>query len=132
MRNPKSNTSEVSMPESIMTIEFWVALLTLLGVGKLIEVSYNNFINRKANRLRYNADNLNFMVRRMELMEREIERHKVDLRELRNEMDCIKRDYERLNKVLYDVTFVVEEHAGEDVVRRIREIPGVPTIHRGV
>jgi hypothetical protein len=120
------------MPESIMTIEFWVALLTLLGVGKLIEVSYNNFINRKANRLRYNADNLNFMVRRMELMEREIERHKVDLRELRNEMDCIKRDYERLNKVLYDVTFVVEEHAGEDVVRRIREIPGVPTIHRGV
>lgn len=75
---------------------------------------------------------LKFMVHRMEAMENEMTRQKDEIRALKGEVKKMKAEYEKLSETLHSVTAVVEEHASEDVIERVRQIPGVPTVIRVV
>jgi len=116
------------MPEIISTFEFWVTILTVFGAGRLTEAAFSRFINRKKINLENKTSSLRFMVDRMKVMEEEMERQKVEIKQLRSTMNKLEGEYKRVSDTLYQVTETVERHGGEDVIQRIREIPGVPTV----
>jgi predicted nuclease with TOPRIM domain len=117
------------MPSFISTPEFWVTLLSLLGVSKIIEVSYTRFLNRGKNKVEYGMASLKFMAERMQAMENEMERQKGELASLKKQMDKLKEEHQLLNDTLYNVTVTVERHGDAEIIRRVREIPGVPIVN---
>ena len=116
------------MPEIISTFEFWVTILTVFGAGRLAEAAFSRFLNRKKIHLENKSSSLKFMVDRMKVMEEEMDRQKTEIKHLKVTMEALQKEYRRVSDTLYEVTETVEAHGTPDVIQRIREIPGVPTV----
>jgi len=110
--------------------QFWFSVLTLIGFARLLEAVLKHYLSRGDRLPERNMANLQFMLRRMELMEEEIHRQRKDIEKLNAEMKTLKDDHERLNRTLIAVTTTVEEYAPQEVVDMVRAIPGVPRVTR--
>lgn len=116
------------MPEIISTFEFWVTILTVFGAGRMLEMLVSRFLNRKKIAVETGAQSLKFMSDRMRAMEQEMDRQKTEIKHLKTAMHELQGEYQKVSNTLYEVTETVETHGNEEVIKRIREIPGVPTV----
>lgn len=116
------------MPEIISTFEFWVTILTVFGAGRIIEMLVSRFLNRKKIAVETGARSLKFMSDRMQAMEEEMDRQNREIKNLKTAMHELQGEYQKVSNTLYQVTETVEAHGTQDVIERIREIPGVPTV----
>lgn len=116
------------MPEIISTFEFWVTILTVFGAGRMLEMLVSRFLNRKKLAVETGAQSLKFMSDRMRAMEEEMDRQNKEIKNLKSAMHELQGEYQKVSNTLYEVTETVEQHGSPDVIQRVREIPGVPTV----
>lgn len=105
---------------------FWFSVLGLVGFARIIEMLLRQVLTRNERRVEYGMANLKFMTERLEAMEEEIERQKDEIKQLRVSMHDLKVEYKHLKDTLYEVTETVEQHGDEDIVKKVKAIPGVP------